>query len=54
MMGHYPAWDFKLAASGEVACRGLEKEERLFWPSVVELLDVLRVVPANSNDLGSK
>lgn len=54
MMCHHTAWNFNLAASREVARRGLEKEERLFRPGVVELLDMLRVVPANSNDLGSK
>jgi hypothetical protein len=54
MMRYYTAWNFKLAASGEVARRGFEKEEWLFRPGVVELFDVLGVVPANSNDLGSK
>jgi len=52
MMCDYAAWDFKLAAGGEVAGGGLEKEERLFRSCIVELLDVLRVVPADSNDLG--
>lgn len=54
MVCYYAAWNFNLSSSREVARRRLEKEERLFRPGIVELLDVLRVVPANGNDLGSK
>jgi hypothetical protein len=54
MVCYYTAWNFNLSPRRKVARRGLEKEERLFRPGVVELLDVLRVIPANGNDLGSK
>lgn len=54
MVCYYAAWNFNLSPRSEVARRGLEKEERLFRPGIVELLDVLRVVSANGNDLGSR
>jgi hypothetical protein len=54
MVCYYAAWDFDLSSSREVARRRLEKEERLFRPGIVELLDVLRVVSANGNDLSSR
>jgi hypothetical protein len=54
MVCYYAAWNFNLSSSREVARRRLEKEERLFRPGIVELLDVLRVVSANGNDLSSR
>lgn len=54
MVCYDAAWNFNLSPSREVARRRLEKEERLFRRGVVELLDVVRVVSANGNDLVSK
>lgn len=53
MVCYYATWNFDLSSSREVARRRLEKEERLFRPGIIELLDVLRVVSANGNDLSS-
>ena len=43
--------DFDVAVIGHVAGRGLQEEERLLGYRVVQLLDVVRVITTNRNDL---
>jgi hypothetical protein len=51
VVGVDTAWNLDAPSTGNIAGRRLQKEERLLGHSIVELLDMSSIVPADSNNL---
>lgn len=51
MMSYYPSWNLNFSSGLDIASCRFQEEERFFRDRVVQFLDMLRVIPANSNNL---
>lgn len=50
-MSNYAIWNLKVSTRSKVAGCGLEEEKWFLWTHIVELLDVVGVVSADSDNL---